>query len=286
LRNIEGRVIGCFQSVNKRSGNFNHVDELLTQAFAGLAAVAIDHARAQQEKEEIEQQLKRSERLATLGQLTGMIMHDVSNPLSVVQVCAQLMMRAGPENEAIKRNGERILRQTELCSHMMRDVLSFAKGEKNLTLQPIAAPDLVKEALDMVQSRADEKGLKLEVQNSYLGSVYVDQDRIIRALVNLMNNAFDVLRPGGVVKLSVEEVASGRIQFRVADDGPGIPKEIQETLFDAFVSTGKKNGSGLGLHIAREVAIEHKGCLYLNRDVKEGAEFVLEVLTEEAYNKV
>lgn len=286
LKNIDGKVIGCFQSVNKKSGAFDHTDEVLTLAFAGLAAVALESARARQEREEMQAQLVRAERLATLGQLTSTIIHDINNPLSVIQTSLELMKRKSDKPESMDRLATIVNRQVTLCRNMVQELLYFARGEKRMNFRSLPLDGILREIGELIETGAQSKQVSVKIQSDFAGHVYVDQDKITRAILNLFNNALEVLKPGSLIALDAHEVENGRIALKISDNGPGIPLEIRKTLFDAFVTHGKKHGTGLGLHIAREVAAQHRGRLWLNEAYSPGTQFVLEILTEESFAQI
>jgi signal transduction histidine kinase len=141
---------------------------------------------------------------------------------------------------------------------------------------PTSVRMLLEEVARQAKPLVTASGIALEISHGYSGEWVLDQPRTSRALGNLVRNAVAVLEvTGGRIALrSARE--NGRLRLEVVDDGPGIPEEIQASLFEPFVTRGKREGTGLGLAIVKNIA-ESQGGSASFRTSSQGTVFVLEL---------
>jgi signal transduction histidine kinase len=160
-------------------------------------------------------------------------------------------------------------------------VLEFARGEARIEKTSTSVRALLDEVARQSQPVVGPSGIELQVAHGYSGDWMLDHPRTFRALGNLVRNAASVLeQSGGTITLrSVRE--NGRLRLEVEDTGPGIPLEIQATLFEPFVTRGKREGTGLGLAIVKNIA-ESQGGTATFKTSTEGTTFVLELPEAEA----
>ena len=215
-------------------------------------------------------------RLAALGEAVAKINHDLRNMLTSAQIASErLAASADPDvSRALPRLERALDRAVKLASH----VLAYGKTQE---APPEARPAPVAEAVAMAaeEARLSEDGVRLASALSETDQVLADPDQLHRILVNLMRNAREAIeqQPGrsqGVITVSLVQ-AEGESRLRLADDGPGVPARVQEHLFVPFSGSGRADGAGLGLAIARELAQGHGGDLTLAATGPEGSVFEL-----------
>jgi signal transduction histidine kinase len=152
----------------------------------------------------------------------------------------------------------------------LQSFLSYSAGEK-VTRKPQDVNELVNEALQMVRPMARIKDLQLEQRAGEPPRVDADPFAIRQLLLNLMLNALDFARTR--IRIETSRNGEGGAEVVVSDDGPGVPPENRERIFQRFVTT-RPGGNGLGLSTSREIAVAHGGTLAL-RGEGPGATFVL-----------
>ncbi|SMF07625.1 GAF domain-containing protein [Pseudobacteriovorax antillogorgiicola] len=219
---------------------------------------------------------EKSQRLATIGQLSSTIVHDFRNPMTSIRGFAELIKISGDSMDAKQRDKlcTIIMNQVDRCTNMIEELLSFARGDKKYSLQVYDSETFIDEIIEILTVETEKTGIGLEKIVDYHGDVYIDKDKMMRVIFNLTNNALDILEKGE--KLIIGMTLKGDdIEISVSDTGPGVPKDLQESLFDAFVTQGKATGTGLGLHISKEIVEAHKGSIVLDRSYKKGARFVI-----------
>jgi signal transduction histidine kinase len=167
-------------------------------------------------------------------------------------------------------------------SRLVDDLLLLAKAEQTqfLRLEPIDLPVYVRELWDGMSLLADRR---FELDPVPAGTLRADPDRLAQALRNLLNNAIAHTTPGdGLVRLRAEREGTDRLRFVVEDDGPGIPADQRERIFDRFHRTDAardraSGGTGLGLAIVRAIAEAHVGHVAVGHRPEGGARIELEL---------
>jgi len=213
------------------------------------------------ERESTRERLLQSERLAAMGRLAAQVTHEIRNPLSSIGLNCELLADelndAGSAEPEVKRLLAAVSREIDRLAELTEGYLRYARlPEASKRPSDIAA--VVTDVADFVRADFERSGLRLDVRaSSELPAISVDPSRVRLALINLLRNAADVTPEGGIVAMSVEAIA-GAVQISVDDQGAGVAGETVDRLFEPFFST-TDGGTGLGLSVTRDVAIEHGG---------------------------
>jgi signal transduction histidine kinase len=218
--------------------------------------------------------LMATERLSTIGQLVASIGHELRNPLSTIEtsayLLAQKLSRAGdfaPDPQVV-RNLEKIRHQVRIATKTVSDLLELAKNRAPRR-QPVEIHGIVRASIDGLRL---PESVRLDVSVPEDLVVHADADQLRIVLVNLISNALDAVSGNGTIAIVAAE-SMGGLSLRVTDDGPGIPQQAREKVFQALYTT-KTNGNGLGLPLCRRIAEAHGGCLGLEPS-ERGASFHL-----------
>jgi signal transduction histidine kinase len=234
--------------------------QLLTR-FSARAAMAVESHVYQRE-------LIESERTAALGTMASMLAHDFRGPMTVIRGYAETFLDPTVSVAEVRARAEVILQTIDRLDRMATETLDFARVGGQLARRPV---DLGT-ALDLI-IRATERELPgLTVVRDFAPlpatAVTLDVDKLQRAIGSIAANARDAM--GGNGRLVIAARMEGdqvtppmRLVLTLADEGPGVSAEIRETLFDPFVTAGKKRGTGLGLAVARRFVEDHDGTLTL-----------------------
>ena len=188
--------------------------------------------------------------------------HELRTPMNAVLGFAQLLDSGEPltDNqktaiENILRNGNHVL---ELIDQML-DLNKIEAGNLPLNMEDIPARDVFDESLYLVQSRAAHEGIEIidQTQGQSLPLLWTDSTRLIQVLLNLLSNAVKYNREGGSVTLSCRQLSDEMLRINVTDTGIGIPKDLQDRIFEPFERLGHElgniDGSGIGLSITRQI---------------------------------
>jgi signal transduction histidine kinase len=194
----------------------------------------------------------------------------------VISAHTELLSMSGADEAERKVEVEAIRDGLRRLQAMMREVLEFARGEARIDKTSTSVRALLDEVARQSKPAVEQSGVTLEVTHGYTGDWMLDHPRTFRALGNLVRNAASVLEQrGGTIALRSQR-QNGRLRLEVADDGPGIPLEIQATLFEPFVTRGKREGTGLGLAIVKNIA-ESQGGTATFTTSPQGTVFVIEL---------
>lgn len=233
---------------------------------------------------EMQEQLSRSRRLASVGELAAGVAHEINNPLAAITTCAEATMRdlrESSETQALAEAHqwpyylEEIVRQALRCKEITRGLLDLTRQRQaNRAMCDInaIAAQCAKVALQKANSSATEFEIKLD---SDVGEVATDAAMLRQILDNLLNNAIDAISDGGKIGVSTRRDGD-RVAIEIADTGHGIPADLLARVFDPFFSTkGSGKGYGLGLAISLTLAESLGGALTVESKEGEGSRFRL-----------
>jgi len=270
----EERVVGLML-VDADSDELTFETRALLELLAGQVAIAIEDSRLVEENVRLERRIAQSERLAALGRMAATVAHEVKNPLSAIKSIAQVMR----EDEYLKREYARdlelIVGETDRLSSSVTQMLSFARTPPPAG-SPLPADGLLQTVAQLSQRDAAARGISIKLD---VGSASVELDGARAAALrdaasNLILNALQASRPGGRVLVDAR-VENERLSVAVADEGPGVPAEQRERIWEPFFTT-KQRGTGLGLAIVRKRIEEAGGEVRLApQRPGEGARFEL-----------
>lgn len=242
-----------------------------------LETTAQELAAANQSLKEAEAEMRRSERLAALGQLTAGLAHELRNPLGTMKSSAELLTKqVSGENEIAKEMAGYISTEVDRTNSLISRFLDFARPQ-HLRL----AEGDVTALLDTVIARFERESpaaKSVSVYKNYspdVPRVAVDSELLERALLNLLVNAAQASRAGSVVTIktkAVETTAGVAAEIAVIDRGSGIDAKHLENIFNPFFTT-KSDGVGLGLAIVNKIIDEHGGQIAVESAVGEGSVF-------------
>ncbi|MBI2689184.1 MAG: HAMP domain-containing histidine kinase [Acidobacteria bacterium] len=219
--------------------------------------------------EDAQRELIRHERISTVGRLASSIVHDLRNPLAAIYSGAEMMVDSELPLAHNKRLAENIYKASRRILEMLRELLDASKGKRS-ERESCNILDLVQAAVMSQETVAAHIQFAVEVPEELEANV--DRGRMERVFVNLIANAVEVMPNGGTVAIRAGR-ENGAMHITVADQGPGIAKEMHDQLFQPFSSFGKKNGLGLGLALSRETVIDHGGEIWATSAAPRGAVF-------------
>ncbi len=230
------------------------------------------------ELKEAQRELVRSERLAAIGQLTGTVSHELRNPLGTIRssfaiVGNHLQTTHGPVARAL----ERIERNIDRCVTIIDELLAYTRV-RDIHLEAVAVDDwLTDQIID--EDVPHTISVVLDCQSG--ATLLMDRERLRRAILNLVQNACQACTESehehtqATVAISAR-VVDGRLVIHVADNGPGIPADIREHIFDPLFST-KSFGVGLGLPLVRQIVEQHGGEIAVDTVLGEGTTITLDL---------
>jgi iron only hydrogenase large subunit-like protein/nitrogen-specific signal transduction histidine kinase len=218
----------------------------------------------------IKQALKQSEKMASMGQLSAGIAHELNNPLGVVVMYANILLDEAPKDSSIYKDLKLIVDQTNRCKKIVGGLLNFAR-KNQVNSEKINVVNLAEQSLQAV---IIPKEIHMKVDSEQITDAYamIDHEQMTQVLTNLIKNAIDAMPDGGNIDIKLEE-ENDHVIFKVRDTGVGIEKEALDKIFEPFYTTkGIGEGTGLGLATAYGIVKMHKGkiAVFSNTDPNEG----------------
>jgi len=269
------------------TGTANKILELVLYNVVGLlTGLLVERERRARrlveqkmaEMQAMEQHLIRAGRLQSLGEMTAGLAHEIRNPLASLKTAADIVADEIPESSPRRKMVVILRKEIDRLAALLERFLAFARPG-SLTLVAVTLSKVVKDAVDLVEPQAKVRRVEIHLEGvgTSAPSVRGDGSMLTQVLLNLLLNAVQFSPEGGSVWVRITNEARPHGSFvvvSVRDQGPGIPKENQERIFDPFFST-RDQGSGLGLSIASRLMDEHHGAIEVMPSAPQGAEFRL-----------
>lgn len=265
-------------------------DELarLSREFNGMCErleCTLDNLRREQEqRRHVEAELRNAERLAGLGRLAAGLAHEIGTPLNVILGRAESLQRTSVGHEGAERSLGIIVSQSERIARIVRDMLDFARM-KPRRHRPTNVRDAIVSALDLVESRAEAQGARIDVEAPEdLPELMADPDQLQQVFLNLAANALDAMPGGGQLRVVAAVAAATNpehgggpkscVAISFSDSGAGIAPANLPHVFDPFFTTKDAGrGTGLGLSVAYGIIEEHGGWFDVCSELDSGTTF-------------
>ncbi len=242
----------------------------------GVVLVLRDLSRVR----DLEEQVRRSERLAALGVLAAGVAHEVRNPLVGVRAAAQLLEREPTFPSSLREFTGIIIRQVDRLNRIVDGLLAFA-GRRALRLSPCNVNQIVDEALRLEESTLEAGRVNtVRKYDPEVPAIAGDPDRLLQVFLNLIRNGVEAMAGAGgellvhtrFTRLAPQCGGRAAAVVEIRDRGPGISPEVQAQLFNPFFTT-KDTGTGLGLPISLRFVEEHGGAIEVHSRMEEGTTF-------------
>ncbi len=238
----------------------------------------VEHAT--QKLRETQEQLVRSERLASVGRLAAGLAHEIGNPIAALMGLEDLLLAGGLEPDMERDFLQRMRRETERIHRILRDLLAFARPSTAGvdSRQPGDVEAAVHDTAALVMPHPALHGVDLALDvHGDLPRVTLSREQLVQVLLNLVLNAADAAGSGGHIRIEASRSAQG-VELCVSDDGPGVAEIVRERLFEPFVTTKETGkGTGLGLAVCRGLVEAAGGTIELDLEHSRGARFVVEL---------
>ena len=234
--------------------------------------------------EQLEERERLRDWLAALGEMAAAIAHEVKNPLAGIEVMAGLLKRKLPDHPEAQTMLSDIINEAKMANAIVLEVLDFVRPIR-LLVEPVPIGRVLQDAVhtaDTMVSRGATT-LRMEVPES-LPAIEGDGSQLRQLFTNLVSNAYEALDGRGAITVTAQYVpaedgpagegplASPTVVIDVADDGPGVPEDLRDRIFNPFFTT-KPRGSGLGLAIVRKIVDAHDGRITVGAPPTGGTRF-------------
>jgi len=219
---------------------------------------------------DMQENLRRLDRLANLGLVTASVAHEIKNGLVAINTFLELLLQKGDDqemNEVVRREFKRI---DSLVTQMLR-----YSGSKPAAFARVEVHDLLEHSLRLLEHQMS--GRLISLSRDYQANpsaVHGDESLLQQVFMNLLLNAVEAVGNNGELVITTRSAAAGQLNIHIRDSGPGISKENLPRLFEPFFTT-KKNGTGLGLAICQRIVEEHHGRIGVESERGQGSTFIV-----------
>lgn len=251
---------------------YNEVTERLKESHERLASEVNRMAKELRFKNEA---LRRSERLAALGQMAAGLAHEIRNPLGGIALYASRLEGELSDRPDARKAAGKISQGVRSLNRLVSEILDFAQ-EDRLDRAPCEMDSILTSVMEQVRLWSAETGATITIApDARAWVVDCDRDRMQQVLTNLLINAVQAAGPSGDVRLAARSLeGDAGVEIEVCDDGPGIPEDRIGRIFNPFYTT-KSTGTGLGLAIAHRIVEAHGGTIVATNRAEGGARFVV-----------
>lgn len=264
-------VIGVLNAYTNRPHRFNNDEKNVFATLAGLGAIAIQNARLYSRVFSSEESLRHNEKLTTLGMLAAEIAHEIRNPLTVIKLLFESLDlkfdNGDVRGDDVHMIGEKLIQLEDIVDR----VLSFGRNREGLHAR-YDLNELTQDTLQLVRLKLYQQKIDIKFKAYPEGlQVVANKGQIQQVMLNLILNATQVMPDGGRIDIETH-LQDQQIEFIIRDTGSGIPKELQDSIFDSFL-TNRPDGTGLGLSISKRILRDHRGNIDLLETSSEGSAF-------------
>jgi len=258
-------------------GPFLKEERSLIDTVAREIVFIIERTQIAEDKDRLQEQLRHADRLATIGQLSAGVAHELNEPMGSILGFAQLIQKDPGLSDQAKIDIEKIMRASLHAREVIKKLMLFARQMPPQKTR-VNLNQIVKDGLYFLESRCSKEGIKVVRQLSpTLPDVTADQSQITQVLVNTVVNAIQAMPNGG--KLTIRTFSSDKfVSLVVEDTGVGMEKHIKSQLFQPFFTTKDVGvGTGLGLSVVYGIVTSHGGSIDVDSKVGRGAKIKIKL---------
>ena len=197
-------------------------------------------------------EVRRAERLAVMGRMAAGVAHEIRNPLSSMKMTVQMLQEGAQDREPYAL----LLREIERLELTAAELVGVSQP---LRKEPVKLDTVVDEVLELMRRQLEHLSIRVEKRFAPVPAVDVDVARFKRCVMNLVLNGAQAMPSGGPIRVGVS-TRDGRVRLEVSDEGPGVPADVRDRIFEPFVTT-KQDGVGLGLALTKRIVEDHGGAI-------------------------
>jgi PAS domain S-box-containing protein len=253
----------------------------LSITFGGKEAVLSIGNDITKRKEQTEQLLQKSEKLALLGQMAAGIAHEIRNPLTSIRGFIQLFKSSTHKEEYY----DIVLSELDRINNIVGEFLVLAKPTAAVFAEK-DVKELIKDVVTLINTQSILNNVQIFVEfECDLPKISCEENQLKQVFLNLLKNSIEAMPTGGNIDVKVKAKEEGKISIQISDQGIGIPKDRIPTLGEPFYTT-KEKGTGLGLMTCYKIIESHNGQLTIDSEVNQGTtiEIILPTITQRVFS--
>jgi len=221
----------------------------------------------------LEEELRRSERMAALGKMAAGVAHELRNPLSSIKGLALLLKSRFQEKSNDRETADILVQEVERLNRSIGELLDYTRPQK-LIKEDVHPEEVVRKALSLIRMDAESMGVKTGIHvTGIIPAIQADQDKLNQVFLNLFLNSIQAMEHGGKLDIQITNEGSN-VTFTVKDTGCGIDKDDLPRVFDPYFTT-KPEGTGLGLAMSVKIIEEHGGTISFHSEPDKGTTVIV-----------
>jgi signal transduction histidine kinase len=283
----QGFVLNSEAVLRRRNGAGMH--ELISASLDGESQGGDYSIHLQvrdiQERHQMQEQMAQADRLASIGQLSSGVAHEINNPLGVILGYTQLMLRSEPRDSERFKDLKTIEKHVRHCKSIVEDLLNFARRAEPKK-EKVDIHRTIEDVLGFIRQNAGSNRVVFRTDfDRRIPPVVLDEKKIKQVLINLLMNARHAVGAQGTIRVSTAwQAPDGRLEIIVADDGYGIEEKHLKHIFDPFFTTKTTGeGTGLGLSLSYGIVKKHGGEIRVASRPGEGSTFTVVLPAQEKH---
>jgi signal transduction histidine kinase len=233
--------------------------------------------KSEDERKEMEERVLQADKLASIGRLGAGVAHEINNPLSLILGYTNMLRKECQGTDQTKEDLDIVYNNARLCKKIVEDLLYFSRQAK-ANRAPTDINAAVESVVVLMAETLRNRGITITSDyEPALPQLAADEDKLKRVFMNLLQNSFQAMQPGGAltIKTGYDRERNG-ITIVFADTGCGIPDEIRDKIFEPFFTTKQPGeGTGLGLSVSYGIVKEHRGEIAVESEQGKGTSFTL-----------
>jgi PAS domain S-box-containing protein len=285
LRDKNNRVVGILCALSRTRLTLSPHTREVMHLMAVKTAAEIERLKLEQERANIEAQLRQAQKMEGIGTLAGGIAHDFNNILMAILGYTEMSLMEIPSQSKSKQYLEQVRKASYRAKELVDQILTFSRKQEGART-PLEISLIIKEALKLLRASLPTTIEIKQLINSQ-GNVIGDPIQVHQILMNLCTNAFHAMPKGGLLEISLEDVeissqdiidlAPGpHVKLQIKDSGEGIDPSIQERIFEPYFTTKEVGkGSGMGLAVVMGIVKSHGGNITVNSELGHGSTFTI-----------
>lgn len=229
-----------------------------------------------QEQLSLKEKLAQSERLSSLGGMVAGISHEIRNPLGIIRSSAELLKKKVAQFDPSNSIPDIIVEESSRLNLIITDFLNFAKPRLPHRT-PCRLEDILEKNIVFITPQIQDHGYIIAKHFAHrLPEIQADSDMLYQAFLNILMNSIQAMPEGGKIQVSIQST-SHIVMVCIEDEGPGVPEDLIERIWDPFFTT-KEKGTGLGLGIVKNIIESHNGVIRVeNRKEETGVRMIIEL---------
>jgi signal transduction histidine kinase len=227
------------------------------------------------ERLRLKEQLNRAEKLSALGEMAAGISHEIRNPLGIIRSSAELLKKKIAKTDPSNSLPDIIVEEAMRLNGIITDFINFARP-RSPNLKPCRLEEVVEKTVSYLAPQAEEKGFTIRRSFQHpLPETLADSSLLHQSLLNILINALQASPEKGIVEVGLR-AEKERLILQIDDEGPGIPEELRDKIWDPFFTT-KDKGTGLGLGIVKNIIESHGGSIRITPRQTRGTRVIVEL---------